>query len=77
MLEVRKSVTLSGTISVEQVTAEGTNTIPVVYMSASIGDDNSSSVTKSIQNKEAYIAHKAEVKQDISEFENMVEDLIR
>ena len=34
MLVVRKSTTLSGTISVEEVTAEGTTTVPVVYMSA-------------------------------------------
>ncbi len=77
MLEVRKSTTLSGTISVEEVTAEGTNKIPVVYMSASIGDDSSSSVTKSIQNKEAYLAHKEEAKQDIAEFEDMVDELIQ
>lgn len=76
MLEVRKSITLSGTITVEQVTAEGTNMVPIVYMSASIGDDNSSSVTKSIQNKEIYLENKASVKQDISEFEDIVDSMI-
>ncbi len=76
MLEVRKSTTLSGTISVEEVTAEGTNKIPVVYMSASIGDDSSSSVTKSIQNKEAYLANKSQVKQDINEFDDMVDSMM-
>lgn len=76
MLDVRKSTTLSGTISVEEVTAEGTNMIPVVYMSASIGEDSSPSVTKSIQNKEAYLENKAQVKQDIAEFEDMVDSMI-
>lgn len=77
MLEVRKSTTLSGTISVEGMAEDGTNMIPVVYMSASIGDDNSPSVTKSIQNKEAYLANKTQVKQDISEFEDMVDSMIQ
>lgn len=76
MLDVRKSTTLSGTISVEEVTAEGTNMIPVVYMSASIGEDSSPSVTKSIQNKESYLENKTQVKQDIAEFEDMVDELM-
>lgn len=77
MLEVRKSTTLSGTISVEEVRAEGTNKIPVVYMSASVGEDSSPSITKSIQNKEIYLTHKEDIKQDINEFEYMVDNLIQ
>lgn len=79
MLEVRKSTTLSGTISVdvEEATGEGTHTVPVVYMSASVGEDSSPSITKSIQSKEIYLSHKEEIKQDISEFEDMVDELIQ
>ncbi len=76
MLEVRKSTTLSGTISVEETTAEGTNTVPVVYISASIEEDGSLSTTKSIQNKEAYLANKSQVKQDINEFDDMVDSMM-
>ena len=77
MLDVRKSTTLSGTISVEEVTAEGIHTVPVIYMSASVGEDSSPSITKSIQNKETYLAHKEDIRQDIAEFEDMVDELIQ
>ncbi len=77
MLEVRKSITLSGTISVGGTAEDGTNMVPVVYMSASIEDNSSSSVTKSIQNKELYLVNKTAVKQDISEFEDIVDSMIK
>lgn len=77
MLDVRKSTTLSGTISVEGTTEDGTNMVLVVYMSASVESDGSPSVTKSIQNREAYLANKLQIKQDISEFEDIVDNLIQ
>lgn len=76
MLEVRKSTTLSGTISVEGMAENGTNMMPVVYMSASIGEDGKPSVSKTIQDREAYLANKSQIKQDISEFEDMVDSLM-
>jgi len=77
MLDVRKSITLSGTISIEEVTGDGTGITPVVYMSASVGEDGTPSTTKTIQNKAAYLEHKVEIKQDIAEFEDMVDNLIQ
>lgn len=76
MLEVRKSITLSGTITVEQVTAGGTPNAPIVYMSASIGEDGKPSVSKNIQDTGMYFTHKEEIKKNIAEFEDMVENLM-
>ena len=70
MLNSTKSITLTGT-SVVEATAEGEmNTVPVVYMSATIGDNDTPVVTKSIQNRELYLANKEQIDKDMQEFED-------
>lgn len=76
MLEVRKSTTLSGTISLEEETAEGTQKIPVLYITSSISEEGLPSTTESYQNKQLYLANKETIRQDINEFKDMVDNLM-
>lgn len=66
MLVLNKNITLNG---VSQINGQS-----VVYMSASLSTDNSSSsnVNKSISNQELYNANKAQVRQDMADFEDAV-----
>lgn len=66
MLEVNKSMTLSG---ISKIDGQA-----VVYMSATISTDagGSSSTTKNICNKELYDSNKSEIRRDMSEFEQEV-----
>lgn len=78
MLETRKSITLTGTSTVEVMTNEGTQTVPVAYMSASIPDGGTQpNVTKTLQDRELYIANKEQVKADMDEFEDMAWELVQ
>jgi len=76
MLEVRKSTTLSGTISLEEETVEGTQKTPVLYISSTINEDGLPSTTESYQNKQLYLANKEAIRQDINEFKDMVDNLM-
>nr|DAO64488.1 MAG TPA: hypothetical protein [Caudoviricetes sp.] len=77
MLNSTKSITLTGT-SVVEATAEGEmNTVPVVYMSATIGDNDTPVVTKSIQNRELYLANKEQIDKDMQEFEDTAWSLVQ
>ena len=77
MLNSTKSITLTGT-SVVEATAEGEmNTAPVVYMSATIGDNDTPVVTKSIQNRELYLANKEQIDKDMQEFEDTAWSLVQ
>lgn len=71
MLNYKKSTTFTGTVEVETVTESGTQNIPVAYLSASIPEDGTPNVSKSIQNKELYIENKDEVDLDMAQFEKM------
>lgn len=66
MLVLNKNITLNG---VSQINGQS-----VVYMSASLSTDNNSSsnVNKSISNQELYNANKAQVRQDMADFEDAV-----
>ena len=77
MLNSTKSITLTGT-SVVEATAEGEmNTVPVVYMSATIGDNDTPVVTKSFQNRELYLANKEQIDKDMQEFEDTAWSLVQ
>ena len=77
MLNSTKSITLTGT-SVVEATAEGEmNIVPVVYMSATIGDNDTPVVTKSIQNRELYLANKEQIDKDMQEFEDTAWSLVQ
>ncbi|MEI3225514.1 MAG: hypothetical protein V8S39_00125 [Lachnospiraceae bacterium] len=77
MLNSTKSIILTGT-SVVEATAEGEmNTVPVVYMSATIGDNDTPVVTKSIQNRELYLANKEQIDKDMQEFEDTAWSLVQ
>lgn len=77
MLNSTKSITLTGT-SVVEATAEGEmNTVPVVYMSATIGDNDTPVVTKSIQNRELYLANKEQIDKDMQGFEDTAWSLVQ
>lgn len=71
MLNYKKSTTFTGTVDVETVTETGTQNVPVAYLSASIPEDGTPNVSKSIQNKELYIENKDEVDSDMAQFEKM------
>lgn len=66
MLILNKNISLNG---VSQIDGQ-----PVVYMSANLSTDGTSSnnVNKSISNRELYNANKAQVRQDMADFENTV-----
>ena len=53
------------------------NTVPVVYMSATIGDNDTPVVTKSIQNRELYLANKEQIDKDMQEFEDTAWSLVQ
>lgn len=74
MLEARKSITLTGTSNIEQTSG---GNIPVVYMSASVAEDGTPNVSKSIQDKETYLANKEQCKADMDEFEEMAWALVK
>lgn len=78
MLEAKKSITLTGTSTIEVTTAEGIQTVPVAYMSASIPDGGTQpNVTKTLQNRELYLTNKEQVKADMDEFEDMAWNLVQ
>lgn len=78
MLKVTRSTTLTGQISVNNVGENEAREIPILYLSASVNENGDQpTITKTIQNKEAYIFNKESINEDVHQFENMVEDLIR
>ncbi len=78
MLKVTRSTTLTGQISVNNVGENEAREIPILYLSASVNENGDQpTITKTIQNKEAYIFNKESINEDVQQFENMVEDLIR
>lgn len=65
MVEINKSITLTGSSKI--------NGVQAVYMSASIeAGSNSANVTKTITDKDLYNANKDEARKDVSEFESAV-----
>ena len=74
MLNVTKSTVLTGT---SNVSGDDGKEMTVVVMSASITDDEQISVTKTIQNKVAYISNTEVCNDDIKEFENMAFALVK
>lgn len=76
MLETRKSITLTGTSIIEKGTEEK-QTVIVAYMSASIAEDGTPNISKTIQDKETYLANKAAVKKDMDDFEEEAWALIQ
>ena len=73
MLQTTKSVTISGQSVIEN---EGVQTTAVV-MNANISENGEySSTSRTIQNKELYIANKAVCKEDISKFDDMVDEYV-
>lgn len=72
MLSITKSISVSGTSSVEE---NGKN-IAVVYLSANISDDGSTSIVQTINNKELYIANKEICEADCEAFKIEVDKLI-
>lgn len=77
MLNSTKSITLTGTSVVEATAEREMNTVPVVYMSATIGDNDTPVVTKSIQNRELYLANKEQIDKDMQEFEDTAWSLVQ
>lgn len=77
MLETRKSITLTGTSTIEKGTEEEKQTIIVAYMSASIAEDGTPNISKTIQDRETYLANKAAVKKDMDDFEEEAWALIQ
>lgn len=77
MLNYTKSTTFTGKVEVETVTEMGTQRKPVAYLSASVPEDGTPSVSKSIQNKELYLKNKTEADKDMQEFEELAWALVR
>lgn len=71
MLNYKKSTTFTGTVEVEVTNDGGVQTETVAYLSASIPEDGTPNVSKSIQNKDLYLKHKTEVDKDMQEFEDI------
>ena len=67
MLETRKSTTFTGTSNIK---VDGKN-MAVASLSASISEEGTPNISKSILNRELYIANKEEVSNDMMEFEDL------
>lgn len=65
MLETKKSTTFIGT---SKVSVDGKDVV-VASLSASISEEGTPNISKSILNKELYLANKADVNEDMREFE--------
>nr|DAH06010.1 MAG TPA: hypothetical protein [Caudoviricetes sp.] len=69
MLNVKKSITLTGTVTVK----DGEIEKQVVYLNANIskagGNDN---ISQTIQDRELYNANKAEIRKDVAAFTEQV-----
>lgn len=70
MLKTTKNTTLSGTV----LTEDGKDII--MYLNANIQENGNTTVSKTIQNKELYIANKAMCYEDYDSFESEVDKLI-
>lgn len=66
MLKTKKSITITGTVSVK----EGEIEKQVVYLNANISRDNdgSDNISQTIQNRELYSANKTEIRNDVAAF---------
>lgn len=65
MLNINKSITITGTITVK----DGEHTKQVVYLNANIStEDGSDSVSQTVQDKALYTLHKEEIRSDIEKF---------
>ena len=73
MLQTTKSIAISGQSVVEN---KGMSTT-VVLMSANINENGEySSISRTIQDKELYVANKTICKEDISKFDDMVDEYV-
>lgn len=73
MLQITKSVTLSGQSVIEK---DGINVVAVV-MSAQISENSEySSVSRTIQDRDLYIKNKSACKDDIAAFDNKVDEYV-
>lgn len=78
MLETKKSMTLTGTSFIEEVTTSGTQKVAVATMHASISEDGKApTTTKTVLNTELFIANREDVKADMDAFEDAVWELVQ
>lgn len=69
MLNVKKSITLTGTVTVKDGNAEK----QVVYLNANISrDTGNDNISQTIQDKALYAANKTEIRKDIETFTDQV-----
>lgn len=65
MLKTKKSITLTGTVTVK----EGETEKQVVYLNANISrDSGNDNISQTIQDKALYAANKVEIRKDVAEF---------
>lgn len=68
-LSIKKSTTFTGQINVSKKTQEGAQEVMVMYLSATIAEDGTANINKSIQNPEVYTTNKKEIDTDSAAFE--------
>lgn len=73
MLETKKSITFIGTSNIK---VEGKN-MAVASLSASISEEGTPNISKSVLNRELFIENKEEVSNDMKEFEDLAFSFIQ
>lgn len=73
MLEMTKKIILSGTIK----TVTGTDNKQVMYCNSSLSEDGGISITKTIKDSSVYYADKATYDEEVAEFDNKFDELVR
>lgn len=74
MLEMQKSITINGTVSVQ--TADGIN-IAAANMYANISENGAQSITKTILDKSLYLENKESINADMADFEEAALSLLQ
>ena len=70
MLKTTKNVTISGTVTTENGKEQ------IMYLNGSVSENGNVTISKTINNKELYVANKTMCKEDYSEFEKEIDDII-
>lgn len=73
MLEMTKKIILSGTIK----TGTETDIKQVMYCNSSLSEDGGISITKTIKDSSVYYADKATYDEEVAEFDNKFDELVR
>ena len=73
MLEMTKKIILSGAIK----TGTGTDNKQVMYCNSSLSEDGGISITKTIKDSSVYYADKATYDEEVAEFDNKFDELVR